>query len=194
MIFSRLRAWVLLLALILGAALVTTYSYGKWFSHERYWNGTIARVEVGQAHLIRDLVQAMPAAIFDGSIDRWDRMFAALRNRLIVEVVHEQRLVYSNENQRFGRGRPLETVQVGEEWQLQITAYQSPAWSRNFRRWITNPARWLEPSFDHITWPFFWFAAAYFLAIVATGFAVKSRYLERDVMLVMRRIEERIPR
>ena len=94
-------------------ALLTTYAYGKLFSHDRYWLGTMARVQDSQAALIRTLLSEF-------SIDenlpmdkgRLSRMFAPMDGKLVVDVSHHGERVYSSFNGRFGRGRAIAVIQL----------------------------------------------------------------------------------
>lgn len=184
LIYSGLGAVALLLSL------VAVYSYGKWFSHERYWHGTIERVQYNQARLVRGMLEELaPDAAALASHERMKRMFAPLDNRLVVEIFHDGDLYFSNENQRFSRGRLLEKTTLPQNWQIALSGYEPPQWHRTFVRWLSSPARWFQPSFDHVTFPFLWFLAIHGLALVGLGFIIKSRYLQRDVLAVLSRIE-----
>ena len=188
----RLLVHLGLLAVALMLSLVAVYSYGKWFSHDRYWHGTIERVQYNQARLVRGMLEGLVAdeAVLS-SQDALAKMFSTLDNRLVVEVVHDGELIFSNDNQRFIRGRLLEKFTLAQSWQVTISSYQPPQWQETFSRWLKNPARWFQPSFDHITFPFLWFLAIHGLGLIGLGFVIKSRYLQRDVLAVLSRIESR---
>jgi hypothetical protein len=183
---------LLLIAVLL--ALLTTYTYGKLFSHDRYWLGTIARVQQTQAALIRTMLNEF---LVDAKLplekDRLSRMFAPMDGKLIIDVSHHSNPIYSSFNGRFSRGRVIEVIQLADGVEVALGGYAPPGWDRNFLRWLQNPGRWFEPSFDHVTFPFLWFLAVFALAIFALGFAVKSSYLERDVMTVLRMVERKYP-
>lgn len=89
-------------------ATATVFAYGKWYGHNRYWHGTIERVQHTQAQLVHDLLLGMQT---DSSLfllpDRLDAMFASLRSKLIVEVFSGDEPVFSNDNGRFARGIDL---------------------------------------------------------------------------------------
>lgn len=188
----RLLVYLGLSAVALMLSLVAVYSYGKWFSHDRYWHGTIERVQYNQARLVHGMLEGLVA---DGTVlssqDALAKMFSTLDNRLVVEVVHDGELIFSNDNQRFIRGRLLEKFTLAQSWQVTLSSYQPPQWQDTFGRWLKNPARWFQPSFDHITFPFLWFLAIHGLGLIGLGFVIKSRYLQRDVLAVLSRIESR---
>lgn len=186
----RLLVYLGLCALVLFLSLGAVYSYGKWFSHERYWHGTIERVQYHQARLVRGMLEEL---VSDGAVlssqETLARMFSTLDNRLVVEVFHDGELFFSNDNQRFIRDRLLVDATLPDNWQVALSSYRPPQWHGTFSRWLRNPARWFQPSFDHITFPFLWFLAIHGLGLVGLGFIIKSRYLQRDVLAVLSRIE-----
>lgn len=187
----RLFVYLGLCAAACCLALISVYSYGKWFSHDRYWNGTIARVQYNQTRLLADLLMEVDLdTVFLSDPARLKRVFAALENHLIVEVTRSGELVFSNDNQRYVRGEILRRLELVEpDWEITLSSYRPPLWHYTFVRWLKNPSRWLEPSFDYVTFPFVWFLVIHALALVALGFVASSRYLRRDVLAVLQRLE-----
>lgn len=187
------RIPVFLGMLVLAACLssVTVFTYGKWYSHDRYWHGTIARVAENQALLVRDLLLAGDASQLQAlTPEQLARMFSSLDNKMIVEVFADNELVYSNDNRRFARGSVLQTV--GDQPHVVVlSAYLPPTWKDLFLRWLKSPGRWFEPSFDPVTMPFLWFFAIYTLGLLCVGLLVKSTYLERDVLGALQALEKR---
>src|SRR5690554_3369624 len=102
-----------LCAAALVLSLTAVYSYGNWFSHDRYWQGTIARVQYNQALLIKNLVAELrhDNAVWGGK-ERLKMAFSVLNNHLIVEVFQDEELIFSNNNQRYPRS---EERRVGKE-------------------------------------------------------------------------------
>jgi hypothetical protein len=191
---KRISAMALLLLTAALLALFTTYAYGKLFSHDRYWLGTIARVQQSQAALIRALLDEFSV---DGHLPtdkgRLSKMFAPMDRKLVVDVSRNGQEIYSNFNERFSRGQVIEVVQLPAGMRVVLGGYSPPNWNDTFVRWLQNPGRWFEASFDYVTVPFLWFQAIYALAFVAVGFAVKSSYLERDVLTMLRKVEQEYP-
>ena len=93
--------------------------------------------------------------------------------------------------ERFIRGETLDVIEMQDGWRVSVITYQPPTWEQSFLRWLSRPGRWFEPSFDYITMPFLWFMAIYGLALLALGLAVKSSYLERDVLVALDRLDGR---
>ncbi len=177
-------------AILLGLA--TTYAYGNWVSHPRYWNGTIMRVQENQYALIASILRNSTGdASFSANSMDWRAMFEPTDGHLLIEVKNLGQLKYSNTNDRFERGMKLGSIELDEGWALNIFRYMPPSWNRSYIRWLKQPKRWLEPSFDPITMPFLWFSSIYALALLALGFVVKSRYLEHDVLVVLKRTESK---
>lgn len=183
-------SWLLVLALLL--ALATVYAYGKWYSHDRYWNGTIVNVQKTHALLVRDILTEIDAdASLYQSSDRLTAMFSSLRSKLIVEVFQGDDLVYSNDNGRFQRGDEMQRFNSGSGHIIVLSVYAPPSWRQMFSRWIKNPHRWFESSFDPITIPFLWFFALYTLGLVSIGLVMRSSYLEKDVLAVLRTLDNK---
>jgi hypothetical protein len=177
-----------LTALVL--ALATAYTYGRWFSHDRYWHGTVERVQARQTALIRSLLTGAGSKMPQDT-EALAALFSPVDGVLVVEVRGDGELRYSNFVSRFVRGGELDVIELAGGWRVDVMGYQPPSWNRMFVRWLRQPARWLEPSFDHITMPFLWFLVMYAVGMLALGLAVKSSYLQRDVLMQLRRLEER---
>lgn len=189
-LLHRLLVYLGLCAVALILSLIAVYSYGNWFSHDRYWQGTIARVQYNQARLIKGLVEELGSdSTVWADTKRLEKIFTALDNRLIVEVFQGDELVFSNDNQRYSRGRLLNSVSVAPGWELLLSDYLPPKWHASFVRWLKNPSRWFEPSFDYVTFPFLWFLAIHGLGLVTLSLAVKIRYLQQDVLSVLNKLE-----
>lgn len=188
---TRLRVFAgfLLLAILLAG--ITTYAYGLLYSHDRYWNGTIVRVQDGQAALIRSLLLATARdAQIDLAPEALGAMFAPMDGRLIIEVERNGGKLFSNFNGRFERGAEIETVEIAGGVKVVISRYRPPTWNRTFLRWVKAPFQWLSPSYDYVTVPFMWFSAMYFMGLMLLGFAVKAAYLEHDVMAALRKYHD----
>ena len=173
-------------------AVATVYAYGKWFSHNRYWHGTIERVQVRQAALARSfLTSGAAVGTLPERREALAEMFAPFDGVMAVEVHRHDDLRYSNVVDRFIRGKTLDVIEMQGGWRVSVIAYQPPTWEKSFVRWLSRPGRWLEPSFDYITMPFLWFMAIYSLGLLVLGLAVKSSYLERDVLVALDRLDRR---
>lgn len=187
----RLLAIVVVLLII---AMTTTYIYGMTFSHPRYWKGTIERVVATQASLIESLL-TMKLSDSEASItpNKLDDAFAATNGKLIVDYLRRNEIIWTNENLKFKRGNLIKAFDINPEESFRIYSYAPPDWDFLFLRWIKNPDRWLEPSFDYVTLPFLWFFSLYIVSFFAIGYLIKSSYLEGDVMGALRDLERRYP-
>lgn len=191
-IYMRLIAVSLIALLSLVLALATTYLYGMTFSHPRYWNGTVERVTTIQSELIKSVVSEMREGHdFPSSSNRLEHMFQPVRDKMIVENVRDGEIEWTNFNGKYSRGDALAEIDIGGGSSLVLSRYKPPEWNHIFFRWLKTPARWFDPSYDHVTFPFFWFSSIYLISIVAFVFMIKSKYLERDVLDVFREIGER---
>ena len=187
----RLKVFAGFLSLAIVLSGVTTYAYGLLYSHDRYWNGTIVRVQERQAALIKSLLHATAR---DGQVDlapeALGAMFAPLDGKLIIEVERGGDELFSNFNDSFPRSAHIDTVELAGGVRILISRYQPPTWNSQFLRWVKTPWQWFSPSYDYVTVPFIWFLVMYFLGLMMLGFAVKAAYLERDVMAVLRKYQD----
>lgn len=189
---ARLIVFGSIAVLTVLLATATVYAYGKVFSHNRYWHGTIERVQARQAAMVRSFFMS-GAAVGTLPVQRDDlaKMFAPLDGVMAVEVHRHGDLHYSNVVDRFRRGETLDVIEMQDGWRVSVITYLPPTWENIFLRWLGRPGRWFEPSFDYITMPFLWFMAIYGLGLLALGLAVKSNYLERDVLAALDRLDGR---
>lgn len=173
-------------------AMATVFAYGKGFSHNRYWHGTIERVQARQAALVRSfLTSGAAVGTLPERRDALANIFAPFDGVMAVEVHRHGDLRYSNVVNRFVRGKTLDVIEMKDGWRVSVITYQPPTWEESFLRWFRRPERWLEPSFDYITMPFLLFIAIYGLALLALGLVVKSNYLEHDVLVALDRLDGR---
>lgn len=190
---ARIMVFTAIFALAAALSLATTYFYGLLFSHPRYWDGTVARVNARQAAFIESsLAPFMKAGTFPNDPQQLEKMFAPLANALVIEFSDEGRVTWSNVNPRYKRGDVLKVLSIAEGKSLIVSKYLPPTWASTFLRWIRQPDRWLEPSLDHITVPFVWFLFLYTMFLTMMGVVVKARFLEKDVLPAIRKIESRL--
>jgi len=189
---ARLIVFGSIAVLTVLLATATAYAYGKVFSHKRYWHGTIERVQARQAAMVRSFFMSGAAVgTLPEQRDALAKIFAPLDGVMAVEVHRHGDLRYSNVVDRFIRGETLDVIEMQDGWRVSVNTYLPPTWEKSFLRWLGRPGRWFEPSFDYITMPFLWFMAIYGLGFLALGLAVKSNYLERDVLAALDRLDGR---
>lgn len=174
-------------------ALLVTYLFGYFFNHDRYWGGTLHRVNVHQAALVHSIASntAIKKQLLSVDPKQLDQMFHPINGLLLVEVSLDDKVLWSNVSPRYTRGEVLKSLDLGDEHRLSLSSYLPPKWNYLFIRWITQPIRWFELSFNPITVPFLWFWSLLFLCFCTWGLLIKSRYLESDALRILKRIEER---
>lgn len=191
-IMSKIVVLIFMLFISIILAGIAVYSYGKWFSHERYWGGTIERVELRQGELIRGLLTSLSSKReLPKDEKKMADAFGALDGVMAVEVYEDGELYYTNYIERFRRDRRIESIELEKGWRVDVIAYEPPSWNYQFVRWLKNPTRWLERSFDFITIPFFSFLALCLLALFAVALTIKANYLQRDVLQTLRRFDDK---
>lgn len=163
-------------------ALICVFLYGAVFQHDRYWNGTIARVQKTEAAILKSILQA-PGVLMTlpQNPEALRGIFKPLDGKLVVEIKKKGDLYFSNVIERRNLGSKVEAFTVGDVT-ISIHSYTPPTWGSRFTRWIKQPVRWFEPSFDFITYPFFFFFLIFLTSIYAIGWRIRAKYLSEDVL------------
>ncbi|UYM16347.1 hypothetical protein [Endozoicomonas euniceicola] len=190
---SRLIIGTMFISLSFVLALLATYLFGYFFNHDRYWNGTVHRVNVNQAALVYSIASDtdIKKQLLPIDTEQLDQIFDPINGLLLVEVSLNDKVLWSNASPRYTRGEVLRLLDLNEEYRLSLSSYLPPKWNYLFIRWITQPARWFEMSFNPITMPFLWFWSLFFLCFCMGGLLMKSNYLESDALRILKRIEEK---
>jgi len=174
-------------------ALLTSFFYGKFYSHPRYWEGTIERVNFIQAELLSGLIFELNASdLFPRDFERISKIFMPLSGKLAIDLYDQGDIVWSNSEKRFIKGERLKEIALSNNRLLVLTRYAPPKWSKQYWRWLKNPVHWFRPSFDFITAPFLAFLIIYMCSFFCIVFFVKSSYLERDAIKLLRSLEEKL--
>lgn len=195
---SRSRAIFLLAAVIASAilALVATYAYGALFAHDRYWEVTKKATAQKDADLIGGMLDSDPAkAAFSRESGRLAQLFKGLDGQLLVVLREGSAEVFSNRVARFTPGEVLKVIELGQgtpqdasdDQTLVISRYQPPLWNRQFWRWLSQPAKWRQDSYNIITAPFVSFFVIAFLCCLALGWRARAGHLEREVLPYLRK-------
>ena len=161
---------------------ITTYTYGQFFQHNRYWNGTIKRVEETESKIATNLIQSIGLEKFV-TVNRGnlENIFYPLKNKLVVEIRKSDIVLFTN--QRSDRSIQ-ETISSLNESNLKLTIsrYEPPTWRSTFFNWAKNPLKWFSSSSDFITAPFISFLLIYLLCIYTIGYRYRSKYLSHVVL------------
>ena len=189
----RITAIAGMLVVAIMLSLLTTYFYGKTFSHPRYWDGTIERVVTRQVEFIEMVVNEFNSTkSFPRELPRIDKLFTPFKGKFIVELSEGEKVIWSNVNPGYGRGALVKKLDLLDGRRMVISRYTAPIWSSVFWRWLSSPDRWLEPSYDHITMPFIWFLLIHFVFLISIAMTITANYLKRDVLSLFQRIEGRL--
>ena len=175
-------------------ALVTEYSYGRWFSHDRYWEGTVQRVTWTQSQLVKNIFTKTELISSVGlEIQLIGEILQPLQNKILVEIDQDGLIIFSNASEIFNSDQVIEKFTLKNNIQVTISGYKPPSWNSIFLGgWVNNPAEWFSPKYDYITMPFLWFEAIYMLLFIAIGHLMRARYLEIDVVNILNTMQKRL--
>jgi len=173
---------VFALSISITLALLFVYAYGAVFQHDRYWSGTLAKVQKTEASIIanllrgRDLGKALP-----DNVSELEQLFAPLDRKLIIEIDIIGELFFSNQEESWKKDGLLEEVKT-QDATIKISSYVPPTWNSRFLRWLRNPTRWFEPSYDFITVPFILLFIIFLSFLYALGWRLRSLHLSENVL------------
>jgi hypothetical protein len=176
-------------------ALLSTYAYGAFFAHDRYWMGTKRLVDRKDAKLIEGMLKTPQLrAALPRDARSLSGVFEPVNGLLAVELWHGNDEIFSNRELRYASGEELARVALGEDTPsdrtddhtLIIHSYAPPTWSRQFWRWMRQPGRWLEPSFNVTTAPFAFLFSIILVGCLALGWRTRATHLEHEVLRHLR--------
>jgi len=178
-----------LFALLLGLAIEAAYDSS--FVHDRYWGGTIARVQLKDAALVSGFLQA--PAVAEAVAEDPQLLWAALepiRNNMAIRISRgDTELFNSAQGKRVVDDLILEESLPGGI-ELQIRRYESPPWSTHFFEWLTTPTEWFSPRFDSRTLPFFFFSAMTLSFSWILIWRHRAKHVEEQVIPLLKRLDE----
>lgn len=170
---------------ILSAA--TTYLYGSLFMHERYWLGTIERVNETQVNLLNNLLPLSKIFKSKGKEHDLDKILEPLSGKIHIVANLDNEEIYSNlPNMHWKVKSKVSQITLPEGIELIISTYEPPTWNYQYLKWIKNPNEWLTPSKDFITVPFAFFSVIYLLAFYVFAWRMKAYYLAEEVLEIIR--------
>ena len=172
-------------------SLLSSYLYGLVFSHTRYWEGTIRKVENTEILLLKNLFS--DSDIIYKNLDspiKLNKLFRPLDGKLAIEVWKNEIQIYSN----YSKGRIISPLQnkiiTATDLTIIIRQYQPPSWNYQYIKWITNPFKWLDPSGDFITSQFTTFFLIYTILMYAIGWQIRAIHLSKDVISLINKIDQ----
>ena len=180
---AKLTLSILVLMISVFITLVTIYFYGAW-QHDRYWNGTIGRVNQIETEVYEKLLRTNIVELYgERDFDRLGDIFAPLNGKLLIRLLDDRgRLVFSN---LFGDRRLGEQIRRSEfslgstKFIVEFVRYKPPDWNQVFFRWLVHPSEWSKIKYDRITMPFIFFFVIWLLFFVSIIWRYKA-HLESD--------------
>jgi len=181
------KSKVILVIIVLGISaamtFMTMYVFGKW-QHNRYWNGTIARVNQIESSVYDKLLKININEIYlnkDFNILR--DVFEPLNGKLLIRLInYDGKIIFENLNKERQLGTILRQsiVDIGpDKLEIQIISYRPPPWRSEYFGWLTHFQKWFSIKYDRITIPFIFFFFIWSLSFVAVIWRYKA-HLEND--------------
>ena len=183
---AKFTLYILVLIISAFVTLVTTYFYGAW-QHDRYWDGTIGRVNQIETAVYEKLLRAnIVEQYHDNDFSRFNDVFAPLNGKLLIRLLDERgKTIFSNlyGDRQLGEIVLKSEFSVGpKKLTVEFVRYRPPNWNNVFSRWLIHPSDWLKIEYDRITMPFIFFFVIWFLFIFSIIWRYRAKYLSRDVM------------
>ena len=186
----RIKLIIVLLAvtisMLIGFGL--TYLYGQFFQHDRYWEGTIARVEKTQSTLLENFVTKSSFSNFES--DDWSDLFSALEGKMLVEVYDQGRPLYNNAPSWKANKRNEVIAYSLDGKEVRVYSFQAPTWNSSVVRWLRNPRDWFTYKYDFITIPFVSFTLVIMLFLFLVVVLMVNRYLQDDVLRSLQMLKD----
>lgn len=190
MIWRKPALYSLVVLASIVLSLFFTYLYGQFFQHDRYWKGTMHRVQETQIALINGFLDLEGAArLLAENRNQLSKVFDTVRGKLAITVESNNNIIYSNRIDSFNPQGTPQIINLGE-YGLSITIdrYEPPTWSKNYISWLSRPVEWFSPRFDYITAPFLGLAFIFSSFISAFIWRYRAAHLSKDVLGILNRI------
>ena len=182
--------YLAILTISVVLSLLATYLYGAFFQHDRYWHGTIKRVEDTQVKFVEGILAANGSeSLLLNNRENLSDLFDVLKGKLAVTVLEDQAVVYTNILERRQLAKDTITITQPESGlSIRIDRYEPPSWSYNYLAWLKRLPEWFSPRFDYITIPFIGLLLIFYAFTSALLWRYRSAHLSRDVLQLLKRI------
>lgn len=155
--------------------------------HERYWHGTIEKVNSTYIELLNNLLPRIDTFKSEGKEGDLNEILDPLSGKIHIEASIDKKKIYSNlPNPNWKVKERISKITLPDGIEFIISNYEPPTWNYQYVNWIKNPSKWLTPSGDFITIPFIFFALIYLLFFYTFAWRMKATYLAEDVMDIIK--------
>ena len=204
MLRNKIILHLLVVTISLVGALVTTAVYGK-FKHDRYYKGTIDKVQQHQIKLSISMLEFMiekkssDAEFFE---EDFRKAFYPVRYFMPVKVFKHGKLL-------FQYSSPYKSINNHEykkfksaDFEISFGIYGAPPWfidqeafwgvgkNATFWRWIGSPAYWFTNKNDYIHVPFIAFFLLIYSALFALAYRFQANYFGKKVLATLEEIKK----
>ena len=173
--------------------MVTTYFYCAW-QHNRYWDGTMKRVNEIETSVYEKLLGPNIAEQSQkNDFNKLSEIFAPLNGKLLIRVQDENgEAIFTNKsgNRRLGHLLLRTEYNIGtKKYLVEFVRYKPPNWNQEFLDWLSRPGEWLKITYDRITMPFLFFFVIWTLFFASVIWYYKARLESERLFSVLREFE-----
>ena len=171
---------------------VTMYIFGAW-QHNRYWDGTMNRVNEIESSVYQNLLAADFNDIFSKrNFDELKGVFEPLDGKLLIRLIDQNgSIVFDNAKESRKLGRTIQESQIkfgSEKFTVQFIRYKPPSWSKEYGRWFLSITEWGKHKYDRITIPSIFIFCILLVGITAAIFYIKAREESRRYFSVYKEL------
>lgn len=183
----RFQFFLITASVLLG--LVCELIYGQ-FQHYRYWNVTIYRVQVRQVNTLESMIELLNSKVMNNqeiNIDELKKAFQPISDKTPISIYKNNKLLYSSMNPEFGIKEGSRKELTLQSLKITLGIYNPPEWiafpKGYFFKWITtNPLKWFQDQYIHITVPLMGFTTIIYLFLLVMAFRSRAKFLSNEVL------------
>lgn len=204
MVRKKIVLHLLVLIISMFGALSTLAIYGK-LKHDRYWEGTINKVQQTQIKLSISMLEFMIDKKSSGTQffhEDFRNAFSPVRFFMPVKVYKNGELFF----EQTGSYRSVKNHEYKkftfDDFEILFGIYDAPSWfidqeafwgvgkNATFWRWIGSPEDWFTNKYDFIQVPFIAFFLLIYSALFALAYRFQANYFGKKVLATLEEIQK----
>ena len=204
MLRKKILLHLLVLTISLIGALLTTAIYGK-FQHDRYWEGTIYKVQKNQIKLSISMLEFLidkKSSNAEFLEEDFKDAFYPMRyfmpvkvyknGELLFQYSESKRPIKNHEYRKFASAdfEILFGIYGAEPWFTDPEAFLGVGKKAKFWRWVASPADWLTKKYDYIQVPFVAFFLLIYSALFAFAYRFQANHFGKKVLTTLEEIKK----
>ncbi len=188
----RIILFLIIIFISTLGSLISSYAYGFFFSHARYWKGTIYNVESIEINLLKNILdkKLLNHSVFNDA-EKLKSIFSPLDGKIGINIFDKKGSIFHNiKEYRQLSNEPALTISIDIDKKVVIHRYQPPSWNKQFFKWLKKPHFWAKSSYDFITANFVSFFIIHTLFLYAISWQIRVRHLENDVLSIISKYDK----